>query len=368
MWFVLSVGCSVRGSDAPEECVGACEDEREGDTDETTDTDTDTGTECPASPEVCDGVDNDCNGIVDDLPTDGTVWYADADGDGHGADAGAIVACEAPPGALATDGDCVDDDATIHPGAEEVCNEVDDDCDGAVDDDDPDMEEVCLGGGGAELPSDVLDLTNWKLTLPIGEEETPMEIEQPELESYALEPYFLLNADGTGVVFNANAGGVTTSGSGYPRSELREMTNDGADRASWSTSSGTHSMTIVQAITHLPEVKPHVVAGQIHDAEDDVVVIRLEDRRLFVDQGGTNIGDLESNYTLGDVFTVRFVAGEGRIDVYYEDMTAPVVTYPVDTDGCYFKAGTYTQSNTERGDAPEAYGEVEIYDLAVTHR
>ncbi len=366
MWFVLSVGCSGRGSDAPDECVGDCEEEREGDTGETTDTDTDPA--CPASPEVCDGVDNDCNGLVDDLPTDGSVWYADADGDGHGADASPIVACEAPPGALATDGDCVDDDATIHPGAEEVCNEVDDDCDGAVDDDDPDMEELCLGGGGAELPSDVLDLTNWKLTLPIGEAESPTEIEQPELESYALSPYFLLNADGTGVVFNANAGGVTTSGSGYPRSELREMTNDGADRASWSTSSGTHSMTIVQAITHLPEVKPHVVAGQIHDAEDDVVVIRLEDRRLFVDQGGTNIGDLESNYTLGDVFTVRFVAGEGRIDVYYEDMTAPVVTYPVDTDGCYFKAGTYTQSNAERGDAPEAYGEVEIYDLAVTHR
>lgn len=362
MWYVFALACSARGSG---ECVEDC-GETPGETDRTEDT-SDTG--CVAGPEVCDGVDNDCNGLVDDAPVDGVAWYGDEDGDGHGDEAAEpIVACESPAGSVATNDDCADADPSTHPGAEETCNSIDDDCDGLVDDSDPDREEPCLGGGGAEFPSDVLNLTNWKLTLPIGEAESPTEIEQPDLAGYSIEPYFLLNPTGEAVIFNANAGGVSTSGSGYPRSELREMTNDGTERASWSTSSGTHTMTIRQAITHLPEVKPHVVAGQIHDANDDVVVIRLEEDRLFVDQGGTNIGDLETNYRLGDEFTVRFVAENGEIDVYYEDMTTPVVTYPVDTEGCYFKAGTYTQSNTDRGDAPEAYGEVIISDLVVSHR
>ena len=40
---------------------------------------------------------------------------------------------------------------------------------------------------------------------------------------------------------------------------------------------------------------------------------------------------------------------------------------PVAGDGWYFKAGTYTQSNVERGDAPDAAGQVVIYSLGVTH-
>ena len=76
------------------------------------------------------------------------------------------------------------------------------------------------------------------------------------------------------------------------------MINNGIDRASWSTTSGTHTMEITQAITH---------NGQY------------------------------------------------------------IYTYNVSTSGCYFKAGCYTQSNTSKGDASTAYGEVVIYSLSVKH-
>ncbi|MES2644254.1 MAG: polysaccharide lyase family 7 protein [Myxococcota bacterium] len=217
------------------------------------------------------------------------------------------------------------------------------------------------------FPADLLDLSRWALTLPTGVDDEPTEIFPADLSTFTHPPYFQVNRSGTAVWFRANAGGVTTAGSGYARTELREMTAMG-ERAAWSTNVGEHTMTITQAITHVPEVKPHVVAGQVHDGSDDVVVFRLEGERLMVETEGDPLVELDPSYTLGEVFTVRFVAANGQVAVYYEDMTVPVARIPVDADTCYFKAGAYTQSNEEMGDRPDAYGEVAIYDLVVTHR
>jgi poly(beta-D-mannuronate) lyase len=234
----------------------------------------------------------------------------------------------------------------------------------------PDEESTgATTGAPAQLPGDVIDLTNWKLTLPIAgdDPDKPLEILQPELATYVIDPWYVLGDDAMSVRFRANAGGVTTSNSGYPRSELREMTDGGAELAAWSTTEGVHTMTITQAITHLPEVKPHVVAGQIHDDADDVVMIRLEGSYLFVEGGGDDLGVLDPDYQLGAPFTVRLRAAAGVIDVYYQDLDSPAVSVARDAVGCYFKAGVYTQSNVEKGDAPDAYGEVVVQDLVVTH-
>ncbi|MDP2316603.1 MAG: putative metal-binding motif-containing protein [Pseudomonadota bacterium] len=63
-------------------------------------------------------------------------WYPDADGDGFGDAAGAVLACAAPGGFLADATDCDDTQAAVNPAATEVCNATDDDCDGVVDEDD----------------------------------------------------------------------------------------------------------------------------------------------------------------------------------------------------------------------------------------
>ncbi len=92
--------------------------------------------------EVCDGVDNDCDGLVDDDDSDvgdqGT-WYLDADGDGFGDSDTAVVSCDAPDGYVDDDTDCDDGDASVNPGSSETCDDVDNDCDGLVDDDDSDV-------------------------------------------------------------------------------------------------------------------------------------------------------------------------------------------------------------------------------------
>ncbi len=87
----------------------------------------------PSRPEVCDGVDNDCDGGIDLGATNALSFYADTDGDGFGAGA-ATLACAAPgPSFVTTAGDCRPADATAYPGAPETCDGVDDDCDGAID-------------------------------------------------------------------------------------------------------------------------------------------------------------------------------------------------------------------------------------------
>ena len=119
---------------------------------------------------------------------------------------------------------------------------------------------------------------------------------------------FVRLTPGGGVAFRAPVGGATTGNSSYPRSELREMSADGRREAGWTNASGRHIMTINQAITATPRAKPHVVAGQIHGAEDDVVMIRLEGRRLFVESDGTDVGLLDPRYRLGTRFTVSIIA------------------------------------------------------------
>lgn len=61
-------------------------------------------------------------------------WFPDADGDGAGdANASPVMACEAPDGFVSIAGDCRDDEVSISPLVAEVCNGIDDDCDGIVD-------------------------------------------------------------------------------------------------------------------------------------------------------------------------------------------------------------------------------------------
>ncbi len=94
----------------------------------------------PGADEICDGRDNDCDGTSDEDATDATTWYADADADRYGDAATSVTSCTRPSGYVADATDCDDAVAAIHPGAEETCNDVDDDCDREVDEDATDAD------------------------------------------------------------------------------------------------------------------------------------------------------------------------------------------------------------------------------------
>ncbi|MBT8232585.1 MAG: PKD domain-containing protein [Saprospiraceae bacterium] len=85
----------------------------------------------PGNPEVCDGIDNNCDGNTDEGVM--TTYYRDIDDDGYGDAAVTMDACSPPSGFVLDDTDCDDLDANVNPGATEICDGIDNDCDNVID-------------------------------------------------------------------------------------------------------------------------------------------------------------------------------------------------------------------------------------------
>ncbi len=137
------------GADSADVADGDDGDDRDDGAEEAIDADGDghpAGPDCddddplvnPDATELCDGIDNDCDGRIDQDAVDGTPWYLDADDDGYGDPAASVVACAAPPDHSAHPGDCDDTTPAVNPRASEVCDGagIDEDCDGLADCDD----------------------------------------------------------------------------------------------------------------------------------------------------------------------------------------------------------------------------------------
>lgn len=120
--------------------------EQEGDCDDSS------PTKNPQAPEVCNGVDDDCDASIDDGLL--TTWYVDSDKDGYGDSGGTAQACSEPFGYSSTPGDCDDNSPSSCPECVEVCDGEDNNCDGVVDES-PDQD---LDGYGSCVDCDDKDL------------------------------------------------------------------------------------------------------------------------------------------------------------------------------------------------------------------
>mgnify|MGYP002634843663 CR=1 FL=1 len=142
-WYADDDGDGYGAGEPTEACEGS-----EGSTTRDGDCDDTRPTVHPDHDEVCDGLDNDCDGTADEVAIDAPSWYRDEDGDGHGGPSDGRTSCDQPSGHVALGDDCDDTSAATYPGAEETCGDgVVNDCDGSTDD----AKAACALWGSLDL-------------------------------------------------------------------------------------------------------------------------------------------------------------------------------------------------------------------------
>lgn len=213
------------------------------------------------------------------------------------------------------------------------------------------------------LPAAVLDLEHtggwWKLQYaPNPPNSAFTEVKTPAaLALFERAPYFCTVRDPDGieaVQFQVHSGAATSSGSTYPRSELRELKNSKGDEAAWDATKGVHELIIDGRILWTPNAKPNVVIGQIHDSKNDLIEVcpdktssglRMICRVLG---SSTDVPILSASYKPGEKYRLMIRAKDGFTSVFWNNMTNPVVTTAkVRSKDCYFKCGNYLNSHAD---------------------
>lgn len=243
----------------------------------------------------------------------------------------------------------------------------------------------------SKAPAQNFKLTNWKITLPVNSSGTlggSAKEYDPIPLNLEVEPYFYTGGDGA-MVFNAPVLGTTTGGSKYPRSELRELDDDG-ELAAWTVAEGG-KLTATVAVTELPTAttgSSRVVIGQIHGPDDELC-------RLYFNAGGKlsyandksgssnkelsyDLKDAQgrvTNIPLGAKFDYSIVVAAGKLTV---SATYNGVVYSASETissfwtgkACYFKAGMYCQvgkPGSSAGSTGTGTGTAAFYKLEVSH-
>lgn len=169
-------------------------------------------------------------------------------------------------------------------------------------------------------------------------------------------------------------GGTTSSGTKYPRSELREYDDDNTTKIAFDGNTGTHYMQATSRIVHVAPNKPWVCFFQVHDASSDLCRVQLEGtstsalkvvaRNTPPGGGSETVQTIMASYTLGTPLDWRMEIIDGQGKVYLNG--AVVSTFPAGASGLYFKCGAYAQSN-ETIDAADEYVAVDIKAGTLKH-
>jgi hypothetical protein len=258
------------------------------------------------------------------------------------------------------------------------------------------------GGGATGTPASILNIgtgpTQNHFNVGVGYSTGHVDHTQAEIiGGYAETPYFQPNAAGDAVQFSVFANGKTTSNlTGHPRSELRELLDTDAHKASWGPS-GTHTMSGTTRIVSLPAdnlststARPWICFGQIHDTAvaangtkgGDIVRLQMEGNfangfvlkaRTHTPNGEDGIPEvvttLQSSYTVGNDINWKIQMVNGVIKIYIDNVVKATIN-GITSNTCYFKAGNYSQFSTVSSDGgypASARAVVELRNLVVTH-
>jgi len=231
-------------------------------------------------------------------------------------------------------------------------------------------------------PGANFDLSAWKLQTLRESDNSFTEISNTsELKVHSSKFFYTDGTDGAMVFRVPSNGGTTSSGTKYPRVELRQTGASG----NWKLSDeNEHYLTAQCQVIEVAQVKPKTIIGQIHGSESNSEMLKLrwtgyKDGECFVearfqtnDNAGSEYGvKLATGLSLGDMIDYSISMKNGEVIVTVNGNSASQ-TYTSQfygtTDRYYFKAGNYIQWNDEIVSAPPVvFGVNKLYKLSL-HR
>jgi len=231
-------------------------------------------------------------------------------------------------------------------------------------------------------PGSIIDLDDWKVQLPVDSSGgfSGAYTEVWDLDDY-ISPYFYTGPDNA-LVLSAPVEGVTTSGSSYARTELREL--EGSSNAEWTLDQGGY-LAVAMQVDMVPEKTDgsdaKIVIGQIHGGDAQLVRLYYEHGSIYWVNGRNEAQAKDVVYQLKDSKGNTPDVDLDETFSYSFDVKGDDLTVSVTADGTtysskitigpgwgdnefYFKAGLYlgTNETNSTGD-----GQVSIYDVEVTH-
>ena len=209
-------------------------------------------------------------------------------------------------------------------------------------------------------PGQNFNLKGFKLQLPVERGNGVEEISLPALTTYSSEYFYTDNKTGA-MVFWVPSDGAHTSGSKYPRTELR-------DTKDFTISAATTSLAVTLAVLQTPQ-RNNIVVGQLKGESDQPIELRWMD--------GEVLASVKTSYKQPHVETVKLVTGlkEGTKFTYQMSVEHGVVTIKVndtekklnfdkswDADKAYWKFGNYCQDNSK---TPKNVAKVAVFAFTV---
>lgn len=219
-------------------------------------------------------------------------------------------------------------------------------------------------------PGANFDLSHWKLQLP---DATATEVSAAQLTAGFTNSFFYTDTDGT-MVFVCPVTGGTTSGSVFPRCELRELLDPADETVNW-TGYGTHVLEGQCKVTQIPSTKRTFIAP-IHgfnETADPLLKLRYDNRvvEALVKQGVNATNDTTfplATVDLGDVIAYQIKMNDGLLSVTVNGTSQSVNVFQLDpgwtNQTFYFKAGNYCQDNVG---LPDERAVVAYYHLSANH-
>ncbi len=211
----------------------------------------------------------------------------------------------------------------------------------------------------ASHPQENIDLSHWKLTLPICAlglpDSSPLEIPAAQLATgYTNAPCFTTDSLGE-IIFWCPVNGITTKGSEYPRTELREVINPANDNVCWGAA-GTHILDVRCRVSQVPSSQK-VIIGQIHSYSGKakpLIKLQFFKNRIeaLVKESPTKGKDIK--FTFPEVgfdkdFDYQIKLQDGLLSVTVNGTTQAINIFNRAPEWAnqtfYFKAGAYAQDN-----------------------